>query len=329
MRCKVTVVIPNWNGMRFLETCLDALRKQDTEDFVTLVIDNASEDESVSFMRENYPEVRVEVMKENLGFSGGVNEGIRMSETPYVLLLNNDTEVTPSFVSSMTKAIEKDEKIFSVSAKMLKFHDRERIDDAGDLYTILGWGAQRGIDRKADEKRYCRPCTVFSACAGAAIYRKAVFEEIGLFDLSHFAYLEDIDVGYRAMLYGYRNVYEPSAIVYHVGSGTTGSRYNDFKVRLAARNNIYLLRKNMPLFQRILNGPFLLLGQGLKMLFFKKNGFLPAYRAGLKEGRENAHKLQRVPFSFGRMGRYLRIQWMLIRYSFTYLFEYAGRRLMD
>ena len=102
----VTVVIPNWNGMEFLNTCLGALRLQDTEDFTVLVIDNASEDGSVSFIRENYPEVRVEVMPENLGFSGGVNEGIRLSETPYVLLLNNDTEVTPGFVSGLLKAIE-------------------------------------------------------------------------------------------------------------------------------------------------------------------------------------------------------------------------------
>ena len=325
---KASVVIPNWNGMRFLKDCLDALRLQDTDDFETLVIDNASEDESVAFIKENYPEVRVEVMEENLGFSGGVNEGIRLSEAPYVLLLNNDTEVTPSFVREMTTAIEKDPKAFSVSAKMLKFHERDRIDDAGDLYTLLGWGAQRGVDRRADEKRYEKPCTVFSACAGAAIYRKEVFDRIGLFDRMHFAYLEDIDVGYRAMLYGYKNVYAPKAVVYHVGSGTTGSKYNDFKVRLAARNNIYLLRKNMPLFQRILNGPWLLLGRGLKRLFFKKRGFLEAYDAGLKEGRETADRLARVPFSFRRFPAYLRIEGLLIRYSFTYLFEYVGRRFM-
>ena len=325
---KASVVIPNWNGMRFLKDCLDALRLQDTDDFETLVIDNASEDESVAFIKENYPEVRVEVMEENLGFSGGVNEGIRLSEAPYVLLLNNDTEVTPSFVREMIAAIEKDPKAFSVSAKMLKFHERERIDDAGDLYTLLGWGAQRGVDRRADEKRYEKPCTVFSACAGAAIYRKEVFDRIGLFDRMHFAYLEDIDVGYRAMLYGYKNVYAPKAVVYHIGSGTTGSKYNDFKVRLAARNNIYLLRKNMPLFQRILNGPWLLLGRGLKRLFFKKRGFLEAYDAGLKEGRETADRLARVPFSFRRFPVYLRIEGLLIRYSFTYLFEYVGRRFM-
>ena len=323
----VTVVIPNWNGMQFLDTCLHALRLQDTEDFTTLVIDNASEDGSVSFIRENYPEVRVEVMPENLGFSGGVNEGIRRAETPYVLLLNNDTEVTPGFVSGLLSAIEKDPKIFSVSAKMLKFSERDRIDDAGDIYNLLGWGAQRGIDKGAEDKKYNKTCTVFSACAGAAIYRKSVFEEMGLFDLHHFAYLEDIDVGYRAMLYGYKNVYEPSAVVYHVGSGTTGSRYNDFKVRLAARNNIYLLKKNMPLPQRIINGPFILLGRGLKALFFKKRGFLTAYRAGLKEGKEKASELTRIPYSVRKSGRYLRIQLLLIRYTFTYFFEYMGRRI--
>ncbi len=114
----------------------------------------------------------------------------------------------------------------------------------------------------------------FTSCAGAAIYRKKIFEKIGYFDEEHFAYLEDIDVGYRARINGYENWYAPKAIVYHIGSGTSGSRYNHFKTRYSSRNNIYLIYKNMPFLQILLNLPFLILGFGMKILFFtqKRNG---------------------------------------------------------
>ena len=229
----VTVVIPNWNGMRFLKTCLDSLRRQDTDDFETLVVDNHSEDGSVEFIRAHYPEVRLIVHEENLGFTGGVNAGIEASESPYVLLLNNDTECDPGFVRALFTAIDRDPRLFSVSSRMIRFGERDVLDDAGDLFTVLGYQAQRGTGQPVRDPKYLKPNRVFSACAGAAIYRKSVFEEMGAFDPDHFAYLEDVDVGYRAMIYGYRNVYEPSAVVYHVGSASSGEvQYSDFKVRL-------------------------------------------------------------------------------------------------
>ena len=123
--------------------------------------------------------------------------------------------------------------------------------------------------RPADSN-YTKDDTVFTACAGAAIYRRSVFDEIGFFDESHFAYLEDIDIGYRAMIYGYKNCFCSSALVYHVGSGTSGSKYNTFKVKLSARNSVWLNYKNMPLLQLILNFLPLLLGYLVKYLFFCK-----------------------------------------------------------
>ena len=143
---------------------------------------------------------------------------------------------------------------------------------SSDLY-------QRGVGRSC--AKYNRACRVFSACAGAAIYRREVFEEIGYFDEMHFAYLEDLDVGYRARIAGYDNIYCPTAMVCHVGSGTSGSKYNPFKVKLAARNNIYLNYKNMPLLQLAVNLLPILLGMGLKYMFFKKKGFGRDYAAGV------------------------------------------------
>ena len=323
---KTTVVIPNWNGMKFLKICMDSLALQDTRDFDTLIIDNASEDESVPFLRENYPWARVEVMPKNLGFSGGVNEGIKLSETPYVLLLNNDVEVDPHFVAALTDAMDRNPKAFSVSSKMVCFKDREILDDCGDLYTVMGWQAQRGVGQKVSDPKYQKPASVFSACAGAAIYRKAVFDEIGLFDLDHFAYLEDIDVGYRAKIYGYQNLFEPGAAVYHIGSGSSGAKkYSAFKVKLSARNSLYLIYKNMPGFQRVINALPLWLGRRIKRRFFEKQGFKAEYEEGLKEGRANRKNLKIVPFSWNHLGNYMAIQWLLTKNLFIYVWEYFKR----
>lgn len=160
--------------------------------------------------------------------------------------------------------------------------------------------------------RYNRACHVFSACAGAAIYRKAVFEQIGLFDEMHFAYLEDLDVGYRAKIAGYFNRYCPDAVVYHVGSGTSGSKYNSFKVHLAARNNVYLCYKNMPDLQLVFNAVPIALGTIIKYLFFKKRGFGDDYLQGFWEGLRTARNCNRVAFGKGQYWNCLSIEWELI-----------------
>lgn len=322
---KVTVIIPNYNGLRFLKDCLTALENQSMKDFETLVIDNASSDESVAYIRENFPNVNVMVMEKNLGFSGGVNVGIQSAKTPYVLLLNNDTEVDTHFVEEMVHAIEESPNIFSVSSKMIQFYDREKLDDAGDLYGILGWGFQRGIDAPATS--YTKKEEIFSACAGAAIYRKDVFEKIGYFDELHFAYLEDIDVGYRGKIAGYKNMYCPTAIVYHVGSGTSGSKYNSFKVKLAARNSVYLNYKNMPNIQLVINSLPLCLGWFLKWRFFKKNGFEKDYVDGLKEGFSTRKKCKRVQFQWKNWKNYVKIEWQLIKNMWIYCIEFGKRKI--
>lgn len=261
----VTVVIPNYNGLKFMEPCMAALEKQTCKDFEILVVDNGSSDGSVDWLRSHqYPTIFLE---ENTGFSGAVNVGIKASKTPFVLLLNNDTEVEPDFIGEMIKAIRRSDQIFAVSSKMVQMYHKELMDDAGDMYSVLGWAYQRGVGRSS--KGYNREREVFSACAGAAIYRRAVFEQIGYFDEMHFAYLEDIDVCYRAKIFGWHNRYCPTAVVYHVGSGTSGSKYNAFKVRLAARNNVYLNYKNMPLFQLLVNFLPITMGIIVKYGFFR------------------------------------------------------------
>ena len=322
MEIKTTIIIPNYNGLSFMEPCFESLKEQIVRDFKVLVVDNGSTDGSVEWLKEHrVPSI---FLKENTGFSGAVNTGIRAADTPYVLLLNNDTRVEPGFVAAMERAMDQSPKIFSVSSRMIQMYHPELLDDAGDMYSILGWAYQRGVGRSVN--LYQKSCRVFSACAGAAIYRRAVFDEIGLFDELHFAYLEDIDVGWRAKLYGYDTVYCPDAAVYHVGSGTSGSRYNSFKVRLAARNCIYLNYKNMPGWQILLNAPFLLAGIFVKYLFFVKNGFGGDYVSGLKEGIRTRKQCRRVPGLLKRFGAELKVQFEMICGTGLYVYEFLRRQ---
>ncbi len=303
---EVSVVIPNYNGIAYLDGVLSSLERQTMKNYEVILVDNGSSDGSSAFVMANYPWVHLIELPDNFGFCKAVNEGIKASRAPYVLLLNNDTEAAPDFLEEMTAAIRRHKKAFSCAAKMVQFHDRDKLDDAGNYYCALGWSYARGKGK--DIHTYETEEQIFSACGGAAIYRRKILDKIGLFDEEHFAYLEDTDIGYRARIYGYENWYAPRAMVYHVGSGTTGSRYNHFKTRYSSRNNIYLIYKNMPFLQILLNMPFLLAGFGTKFLFFAVKGMGREYLAGIKNGFQISRKGRKVPFLFKNLPNYVRIQ---------------------
>lgn len=309
---KAAVIIPNYNGMTYIRGCLDSLRQQSVQDFSVILVDNGSTDGSREIVQKEYPWVQLVCLPENTGFCGAVNRGIQAVDEPYVILLNNDTVAEPDFVKELVEGICRHRKAFACAAKMLQASDSRLIDDAGDLYTALGWAVARGKDKP--QEQYQKEEQIFSACGGAAIYRRQLLLGMGLFDEEHFAYLEDLDIGYRARLYGYENWFLPKARVIHVGSGTSGSRYNLFKVRYSSRNNVYLIWKNMPLFQIILNMPFFIVGFGIKFLFFLKKGYGREYLAGILNGLQlrKGHG-QKVPFQWKRMPRYLKIQLELWR----------------
>ena len=325
MEITTTIIIPNYNGLKFMDECIRSLNAQTYPNFRTLVVDNGSTDGSVEWLKEH--QIDTIFLPENTGFSGAVNVGIKAADTPYVLLLNNDVRVDEYFVAEMVRAIGQSERIFSVSSRMIQMYHPDRLDDAGDMYSLLGWAYQRGVGR--DLTHYRRSSRVFSACAGAAIYRREVFEEIGYFDEMHFAYLEDIDVGYRAKIYGYKNVYCPSALVYHVGSGTSGSKYNAFKVKLSARNNIYVNYKNMPVLQLLLNLLPLTAGYLVKWIFFLKIGFGKEYMEGIKEGFATCKEQKKVPFNPLHLLNYCRIEMELIANTFLYAKDWIQRKVLE
>lgn len=320
---KATVIIPNYNGIKFIKECLDALLAQDipASAYHIIVVDNGSTDGSRQLIEDAFPGVSLIALPSNTGFCHAVNVGIEAAQTPYVILLNNDTKVHPRFVGALCSALEARPGAFSVSARMRMWDRPEFLDDAGDRYCALGWAYARGKGQTAS--RYDTPAEIFSACGGAAIYRKSVLNEIGLFDEAHFAYLEDLDIGYRARIHGYRSYYEPDAEVIHYGSASTGSRYNERKTLLAAANSVYVIAKNMPLLQRLWNLPFLLPGFFIKFLFFCRKGMGKLYLKGLWEGLKKScseeGKLRKVPFQWKHLPGYLAVQGQLYANIFRLL----------
>ena len=331
-----------------------ALKAQSYDSFNVLIIDNGSKDGSREYLEQlekdwneedaaageglSCRRLRNIFLDTNTGFSGAVNVGIANSDTEYVVLLNNDTKVHPDYLKELAGVFEADteERIFAVTPKMIQMYHPELLDDAGDGYNLLGWAFQRGVGQPVGKAKFNHLTNVFSACAGAAAYRRRVFDRIrfkdgedAYFDPMHFAYLEDVDVSFRARVQGYDIVYAPASIVYHVGSGTSGSKYNSFKVRLAARNNIYLNYKNMPLLMLLINLPGILIGVLIKYMFFIKIGFGRDYRSGFIEGLSTigqcrAHK---TGFKLENLGSYVRIELMLIRDTFSYIQDFVVRQV--
>ncbi len=283
---KVTVVIPNFNGIEYIEQCLRSLDKQTFRDFNVIVVDDGSTDNSPEKVEEKRYSFGYDLdliaLEVNSGFANAVNVGIRACTSDYVFLLNNDTICDERAIERLVKVMDGKKRLFSVQAKMLQMKDPHNIDDCGDLYCALGWAFTPGKD--ADNRKFVRRESITSACAGAAMYRREYFFNVGLFDEEHFCYLEDVDIGYRARLKGYANVMEPTAIVYHAGSATSGSRYNEFKVELTAGNNLYLIYKNMPAFQLFINFPLIVAGIIIKHSFYTSKGLRKAHIKGLKAG---------------------------------------------
>jgi GT2 family glycosyltransferase len=238
----VSVVIPNWNGAAYLPACLDSLRGQRHPTVEAIVADNASTDGSQALLEKEYPEVRLVQLPENRGFTGAANAGIEAARGKFVVLLNNDTEVEPDWLAAIVDAFDRHPEAGMVASKMLLYDARDTFHTVGDTYSLGGLPGNRGVWEK-DEGQYEAEEYVFSACGGSAAYRRAMLEEIGLLDRDFFFSCEDVDLGWRAQLAGWRCVYVPGAVVYHhlaaTGGGVTASYYN-------GRNYLWLIAKNYP-----------------------------------------------------------------------------------
>lgn len=242
---RVTVVIPNWNGLAHLEECFASLRGQTFREFVVVMIDNASSDASVPWLKEHEPGVELVVMPRNGGFSYAVNEGIRRARTEYVALLNNDTAVAPGWLSALVEALDRAPDYDFAASRMVFFDEPERINAAGDVFQLTHLAAcNRGYRSRA--AAFGHTARVFGACAGAAIYRRRLFDDLGLFDEEFFLLSEDTDFNLRALIAGKKCLYVPDAVVRHKVGATIRSQTRSRMLRLAWRNQMVAVTKNLP-----------------------------------------------------------------------------------
>ncbi|MCX6677066.1 MAG: glycosyltransferase family 2 protein [Methanothrix sp.] len=237
----ISVVVLNYNGKRFLDDCLSSLAAQTFCDFEVIVVDNASTDGSVEHIKANFPWVRLLINQENLGFAAGTNVGIRQAGGEYILTLNNDTWANMGFIELLAGPMS--EKDVGMCASKMLFPDG-KINSTGICISRSGAAWDRGMFQK-DNGQYNRCEEVFGPSAGAALYRREMLDEIGLFDEDFFLYMEDVDLAFRGRLAGWRCIYVPEAVVYHHHGGTAGNG-SDLCVYYGNRNVIWYVVKDFP-----------------------------------------------------------------------------------
>jgi GT2 family glycosyltransferase len=237
-----SVIIPNWNGAHHLPVCLDSLRAQTYAHVEVVLVDNGSTDGSQELVTDHYPEVRLLALDSNLGLTGGNNAGFGVAQGEVLISLNNDTEVDPRFVEALVIALEGHLEAGMAAAKMLLFDQRDQIHSAGDGYGVDGIPFNRGVWQR-DEGQFDEPGWVFGGCGGAVAYRRAMLDDVGLFDESFFMYCEDVDLNWRAQIAGWKCWYTPDAVVYHKLSATGGGPIASY---YTGRNTLWVIAKNYP-----------------------------------------------------------------------------------
>lgn len=246
MSPKVAVVIVNWNGERFLERCLSALMDQTVRPHEIILVDNASTDGSIGVARR-FPSVRLLALDQNSGFARGNNLAIdsASADSEWIALLNPDAFPEPRWLEELLLSARDNPEFDVFGSKLLNASDPAVLDGAGDAYHISGlvWRMGHGdpVPSLPEPVR-----EIFSPCAAAALYRRSALLEVGGFDEDYFCYVEDVDLGFRLRLAGYRCLYVPASVAHHVGSGTTGGKHSDFAVYHGHRNLVWTYVKDMP-----------------------------------------------------------------------------------
>ncbi len=238
----LSVIIPTYNGQRFLATVLDALQRQTFQDFEVILADDASSDDTVTFVETHYPAVRLLVNRRNLGFVKTCNLAVAAAHAPVIVLLNNDTEPEATWLAELVKALCANPQAAIVTSKLLLFDQRNKLHTTGDLLGADGIPRNRGVWEE-DRGQYDQQTEVFSGSGGGSAYRKDLWQQLGGFDEDFWMYLEDVDFAFRAQLLGWPAVFAPQARVYHHLSATGGGVLASYYV---GRNTIWTIVKNMP-----------------------------------------------------------------------------------
>lgn len=211
----VSAVVLNYDGRELLQVILPSLARQSYGAIETIVVDNGSHDDSVEWLRREWPQVELVAIPENIGVTPALNVCLRAGKGEFVALFNNDMELDRDCVAELVRALQQHPDASCAAAKLLDFYERGVLDGAGDMFTWGGEALRRGKGER-DAGQYDEPRAVFGACGGAALYRRSVIEDVGLLDEALFANYEDVDWSFRAQLAGYECRFVPSAIAYHM-----------------------------------------------------------------------------------------------------------------
>ena len=239
---KVSIIVVNWNGKRFLQDCLSSLSSQTYINREIILVDNNSADSSLEFVKIEFPEVKVVVLDENRGYAGGNLAALRVARGEFIALVNNDTRADQRWLENLIRPIIENPAV-GICASKLIFSEKREIDSAGNGITTAAVGFNRGLGKGV--ALFKTPELVFSACGAAALYRRRMLDQVGFLDKDFFLYDEDTDLSFRAQLAGWKCAYVPKAIVYHVSNATVG-RLSDAHVYYHTRNLEFVWLKNMP-----------------------------------------------------------------------------------
>jgi len=244
---KVSVVVLNWNGKKFLKNCLDSLLKLTFSQVEIIVVDNNSTDGSQEFIKKNYKKVILIENKENYGFAKGNNIGFKTSTGEYILILNNDTIVTPNFLEPLIRDFENDPKIACLQPQIRLLENKQLLDGVGAFLTPTGILYHFGYLKNRMQLEYNKKMKIFSAKGACILLRRKAAEKVGLFDEDFFIFFEETDFCYRLWLAGYSVMYEPKSVIYHLGGGdtTSSNSYKQVKRKyMSFRNMLCCYLKN-------------------------------------------------------------------------------------
>jgi GT2 family glycosyltransferase len=302
----ISIVIPNWNGITHLTLCLPSIARQTLQPIETILIDNGSTDDSVSFVRQEYPWVTILSLPTNRGFAVAVNRGIESARGEFIALLNNDIELDPRWLEVLVGLLSTDTRAGAATGKMVNFFDRTVLDGAGDAMTRFGSPYTRGFG-EPDDGRYNTREQVFGVCAGAAMFHRSLFDRVGTFDEDFISYYEDVDLAFRGQLAGFAFWYIPEAVCYHK-RGATGNIIRDFPVRMQERNLTLFYLKNFPFVILVKQFPFILASRVRRMYRSTRAGYGRATARGFLEG------LALVPRMLRKRGAVQRLRVVPITY---------------
>jgi len=248
---KAAVVILNWNGKKFLEQFLPAVIQHSKNIASIIVADNASSDDSVAFLKEHFPEIRIIQNQSNGGFAKGYNDALKLIDAEYYVLLNFDIEVTPGWIEPVLGLMDSDKSIAACQPKIRSYHEREKFEYAGAAGGYIdkyGYPFCRGrlfFTIEEDEGQYNDTREIFWATGACLFVRAELYHKLGGLDEDFFAHMEEIDFCWRLKNHGYKIMYCPDSIVFHIGGGTL-PKSSSRKTYLNFRNNFTLLYKNLP-----------------------------------------------------------------------------------